>query len=288
MKITNKQNLPDALVSAIISDDYHRGDCEASTTQLISPPRKVELERLHSDQIEEDASDRIWLLMGKVAHGIIERAGSAGLQEQRLFAEIEGWRISGSFDHLALDSGTLSDFKVTSAYSVKNAADKVEWAQQLNIYAYLAQEHGLPIEKLQIVAIMRDWSKREAARDEFGTYPKQQVAVITIPLWPRDRTLAFLRERVRMHQAARVELPLCSKEDRWQRDDQWALMKKGLKRAVKLYLDRDEAEAAAAKDPDKLYVEARPGQSVRCQEYCSVSKFCSQYQNEIAANAAAA
>ncbi len=280
MRLTNKLNLPDAIVSAIANDDYTRGDAALSVTQLISPPQLVALVKRHENEIEEDAADRIWLLLGKIAHGILERAQSTALREQRLYTTIDGMRISGSFDHLSLTDGVLSDFKVTSTWAVKNSMDKHEWVEQLNCYAYLCAEAGLTVNKLQIVAICRDWSKREAARDDSGLYPKHQVAVIGMPLWPSEQTFEFIRERVRMHRAAEQQLPQCSREDRWQRSDTWAVMKEGNKRAMRVCLSVEEAEAIAAGN-SKLAVVHRPGEPIRCQEYCSVSKFCDQYQSEL-------
>jgi hypothetical protein len=96
--------LPEAVYNAVRADDYTRGECDLSVTQLISPPRIVELRRRHEQELEEDASDRIWLLIGKVAHGILERAAPSGaaFTEERLFIDIDGWRISGAFDSLVL------------------------------------------------------------------------------------------------------------------------------------------------------------------------------------------
>ncbi len=54
-------------------------------------------------------------------------------------------------------------------------------------------------------------------------------------------------------------------------------MKKGGKRAVKLYDTELEAQSHAAQDKS-LFVETRPGQSVRCEAYCRVAAFCSQRQ----------
>lgn len=277
MKITNKLNLPDALVAAITNDDYTRGDSDISVTQLIAPPRKVELERLHADEIVEDAADRIWLLMGKVAHGILERAASTGVRETRLFSEIGGMRISGAFDHLSLEDGVLSDYKVTSVWSVKNASEKSEWEEQLNAYAYLAAEAGYKVNGLRIVAICRDWRLGDAAKYEQEGYPQHQVAVLPQKLWNLGKTYDWLLSRVTLHREARTELPECSGEERWQKAGGYALMKPGGKRAVRVYATLEEAEAVARATKD-LTVVHRPGTSMRCENYCSVAQFCTQYQ----------
>lgn len=245
MKITNKLGLPDALVAAITNDDYTRGDADLSVTQLIAPPRQVELMRQHADDIEEDAADRIWLLMGKVAHGILERAQSTAIREQRMFADIGGMRISGAFDHLSLEDGALSDYKTCSVWQVKHAHEKPEWEQQLNCYAYLATAIGYAVKELRIVAICRDWLKSSAEKYADEGYPQHQVAVVRIPLWSYAQQLTFLRERVQLHQQAREQLPLCTAEERWERYNARA------KRTI----------------------------STRCESYCAVSRWCAQAIN---------
>lgn len=280
MKITNQLGLPDAIVQAIVNDDYHRGECELSVTQLIAPPRQVELMRQHENEIEEDAADRIWLLMGKIAHGILEKAETdeSALTEERLFVDIDGWRVSGAFDHLTVsqhgdDTWKLSDYKVTSVWSAKNAASKGEWIQQLNSYAYMLRQHSFVVSELEIVAICRDWRKADAFKHAADGYPQHQVAVIKLPLWPSRVTREFMEERVRLHRAARETLPFCTDEERWKRNESWALMKDGRKTAVRVFTSAGDAFAAAKADP-KLRVEKRSGVATRCQDYCSVRTFC--------------
>ena len=74
MQIANRANLPDAIVQAVINDPYDAGGCNISVTGLIGPPRIRMLSRAHWDKLQEDASDRIWALVGRIGHGILERA----------------------------------------------------------------------------------------------------------------------------------------------------------------------------------------------------------------------
>jgi hypothetical protein len=278
MKLTNKLGLPDALVAAVANDDYTRGDADISVTQLIAPPQKVELERRHADELVEDAADRIWLLMGKVAHGILERAASTGVRETRLFSEIAGVKISGAFDHLSLEDGVLSDYKVTSVWSVKNAGEKGEWEQQLNAYAYLAAEAGYKVQALRIVAICRDWRMGDAAKYADDGYPQQQVAVLPQKLWNLGKTYDWLLERVTLHREAREgSLHECSAEERWEKPGGWALMKPGATRATRVLANEADARKLAAATKD-MQVVFRPGVSVRCESYCAAAPFCSQFQ----------
>jgi hypothetical protein len=58
----------------------------------------------------------------------------------------------------------------------------VEWEQQLNIYAWLVEKvRKVKVLDLGIVAIVRDWSRRDAANRE--GYPEAPVKSIAIPLW---------------------------------------------------------------------------------------------------------
>ena len=274
-RITNHSNLPQPLVDAVKNDSYDgpRDANSISVTTLLKPPRVTALEQRHKDDIEEDASDRIWSLMGQVVHGILERADSTGVAERRLTLEVEGWTVSGAMDRYM--DGVLQDYKVVTAYKFKDGGVPLEYEQQLNIYAEILRSHGQPVQRMEIVGILRDWSKLEARRDE--DYPQSQVVVRRVPMWHPEDAKRFIRERVILHKQARATLPECSGEERWARPTKYAVMKEGGARAVKLYDSATDAEAHARTNPKLLRVEYRPGESVRCSAYCAVSKFCEQY-----------
>jgi hypothetical protein len=277
MKLTNKLDLPQAIVDAVRNDGYTKGDATISVTGLLRPPRLAVLEKKHDAEIEEDAADRIWSLLGQAIHMIMERANRVGIAERRLSMEIEGWTVSGAQD-LYDEAGALSDYKVSTVWKLIKG-DMIEWERQLNMYAVLLRHHGYQVKKLQVIAILRDWSKGEADRDPL--YPQAQVVNIDIKLWEPEVALRFMRDRVILHKQAQVRLPECSAEDRWARPNVWAVMKSGRKTAVKLYSNEDEARAHAGFDKD-LTVVLRPGESVRCKSYCRVAKFCTQYQSSLA------
>jgi hypothetical protein len=276
MKITNHADLPQAIVDAITHDGYSKGDAHISVTGLLRPPRLAVLEKCHEDDIVEDASDRIWSLIGQSIHTILERANRVAVAERRLSIVVEGWKVSGGMD-IYEEKGILSDYKVTSVWKLIKG-DLSEWEEQLNLYAVILRQHGHEVTKMQIITILRDWSKREAERD--AKYPQSQVITIDIPVWEHDKAAAFMKDRVILHKQAQVSLPECTKEDRWAQDDVYAVMKPGRKSAVKLYNNAKDAKIHA--DCERgLYVTHRVGQSVRCKSYCRVAQFCSQYQNEL-------
>lgn len=273
--ITNKHGLPEALVKAVQNDPYSAGHSDISVTKLIDSPQRRQLLMQHVASIEEDVSERIWSLLGQAVHHILERAGTDTMVEERLYAEVEGWKLSGQFDRLHLASKTLSDYKVTTTYKAKGDDN---WTRQLNVLRWLAFQNGLIVDHLEIVAIFRDFRKSEAERNP--EYPQQAVKVIPIPVWPLDETEAYIRERVMLHQVAQAGRPswgmaTCTDEERWYTGDKWALMKPGSKRALRV-LDEKPTEV-----PDGLVLEHRPGIYRRCEQYCEVAKWCPQWQDTL-------
>lgn len=277
MQLTNVSGLPEPIVRAIANDGYSRGTARISVTQLIAPPRQVALMRTHWDDLDEDAGDRIFSLLGQAVHEILRRADMEALTERRLSVTVEGWEVSGAFDRLVFTpQGKMQDYKVTSVWAVRDGA-KREWCEQLNTYAHLAREHGYAVDALEVVAILRDWSKLRAQRE--ADYPAQQVVVIPIELWPPERAAAFLADRVRAHQAAETALPACTDEETWRRPDVWAVMKDGRKSAVRLCETEADARALAG-DTKGMSVVLRKGEAIRCQSYCAVARFCDQFLSE--------
>lgn len=291
MKLTNKHGIPETIVRAIADDEYDRGDSVLSVTQIISPPRIVLLQDLNKDNLESDVIDRVPSLLGTAVHKIIEK-GAKDLPnhiiEERLFATINGWKISGAVD-LQIDNGdgtwAINDYKVTSVYSV--LSDKPEWEQQLNCYAYLARlAHGRNITSLKIIAILRDWQRKQA--EIKADYPQGQIAVVDIPVWTPEQQEAYVTGRVALHQAARKavdtgsDLDYCTDQERWVRGESWALVKEGRKSAVRLYDNETEANEAAAAAGNGHSVQHRPGSAIRCAgNYCLVSAWCRQWQEEL-------
>ena len=288
MQITNRFNLPETLVRAVMNDEYDKGDSRMSVTQLISPPRVVQLQAANAGNLQQDVVDRIPALLGTAVHKIVEK-GSANLPghvvEERMFAEVDGWRISGAVD-LQIDNGdgtwSINDYKVTGTYSVQ--ADKPEWEQQLNCYAWLAyKNYGRRVTRLQIVAILRDWMRKQA--EISPGYPQSQVVMVDVPLWTVEEQEAFIRARVAIHQSAQssvdsgLSLVYCTDEERWLRGEVWALMKEGRKSAVKLYDNKEDAGRASGEAGAGHYVVHRPGNYVRCAgNYCLVASWCRQWQ----------
>jgi hypothetical protein len=277
MKLTNNHNLPEAIVAAIMNDSYTKGDADISVTELLSPPQLRHLKLKHYEELSEDVSDRIWSLLGQSVHTIIERASLAlpnVLTEVTVTSGYGGWKLKGQIDNVVLSDSHLFDFKVTSAWKVKGGVVPSDWEKQTNTYRrLLIKEKGLIVNRMSVLAVLRDWSRNEAARSP--DYPQSQVKLLDVPLWSEEEADAFINQRIAMHQA---EVPaLCTDEDRWTKPEKWAVMKRGNIRAVKLFDDPIEAQALAG-TASNLYVEHRPGEAVRCQSWCPVSEFCQQWR----------
>lgn len=285
MELTNKYGLPQPVVKALTRDNYSRGKSNRSVTQLIDSPRVRILRKEHDHQLTEDVSEKLWAVLGQAVHRMFEDATDENhTSEERLFLDIEGWTISGAIDLQKKDDGTivLTDYKTTSVWAV--IFGKVEWQYQLNSYASLVRRaKGEKVTGLKVIAIMRDWSARDA---EFKSdYPKAPILEIDVPLWTEGEQDAYLDGRVRIHQQAEFdrligsELPECSDEERWAKKPSWAVMKKGGKRAFKVFDNPEGAHALAAEKGKDYEVVFRRGENTRCEaDWCRVSSFCSQFK----------
>jgi hypothetical protein len=285
LKITNNHGLPKTIINAIERDDYRKGNSRISITGLLKPPRIGLLYSKHAPNIEKDVADHIFALLGKGIHKILEMGGDEQhIPEERLFAEVRSWRISGQIDLQKLETGSVKivDYKTTTAWAVMHG--KMEWIQQLNAYRYLleaATEHR--VSELAICAIIRDWSRHQAGAS--NQYPQGPMVMVPIPLWSQDEAAKFIDERVRIHQEAQAlwdmgqEPPECTDEERWMRTASYAVRKQGNKRATKTFDNALDATKMAKELGSEFFVETRKGEPIRCTgDYCSVSKWCSQYR----------
>jgi hypothetical protein len=292
MKFTNKFNLPQTFVNVIHRPTYSKGKAHISATEIINSPRIVQLKKKYWDEIEQDASEMVWSLFGSAVHNILEHGkGDNHVVEERLHLEFEGWRISGAIDLQEVEPNgtiTISDYKVTGAWAVMNEKD--DWHRQLNIYAWMVEKvKKVPVGKLQIIAIIRDWSARDAQTKE--NYPNSPVATIDIPLWTFEEREKFMTKRIYEHGTALFEmetdgdLPECTAEEMWEKKTSYALKKDGNVRAKSVHETQEAAEEAlvkalgTAKKNEGFSIEIRQGERTRCNSYCQVAPFCNQYQN---------
>jgi hypothetical protein len=308
--LTNKHNIPPPIYRAISNDSYSKGWADYSVTELLKPTRAATLEREHDDEIENDAMDYVWNVFGKAVHNIMEQGSEdsdSEKSEMRLFAKINGKTVSGQIDYMSrkqysnrgkkLDwsSWTLWDYKVTSVWTLIYAKDEArpEWVTQLNDYRLLAEKNWGSVDQLFVAVLLRDWSQgeltRRIKRNDVGNYPLHPLVVVPIPLLDLDAVEASMTKRMNRILAVRstpdMELPLCTAEERWEQPTKYAVMKKGNKKATKLFDDIIVANEFINKIPlqsarRNSYVETRQGISSRCERYCNAAPFCSQWKAE--------
>lgn len=354
--MTNKNNLNEAIVRAV-QRDWYSGTGEErdySVTQLLNPVRIVHLMKRHKSEIQEDVSDKLWLLMGSAMHAILERANENDVEFQILsrtrnffnyihenpnmndeeimksFSEMvfgggktkhiidliremtndrylvekrfsyitkSGKSITGGIDLYDKKYKSLQDWKLTSVYTWiyrnRKGGRKDDWTKQLNMYRFLMEKNGYPVDELQINLIFRDHQKSSAKYDR--NYPSE-VETVDIPIYGLDVVDAMIEEKTSeleyYKDKPESELPICTAEERWQGQDTWAVMKKGNKNATKVVFSwstaddfvKAEAEKAAmkSKDYDATYkktlalytITKRQAEPKRCLDYCPVKDFC--------------
>jgi hypothetical protein len=273
--ITNKFNVPDVLLRAARNDKYTKGDADVSVTELIDAPQISVLRTRHRGELEADVSDRVWALLGTAVHSLLDHASEQSLTEERLYLNAGGWKISGGIDVQRQDENglTIADYKVTTALAVIKG--KTSWENQLNCYAYLVWKNkGIPVHKLEICAIIRDWSRTKARVEP--DYPSNPVVVLPIPLWSVQDQELYILGRVHLHQMAREGVMSCSDEERWANGEAWACQKEGAKKASRVFDNQKEAESYA--ETRGLVVVRREPTYTRCQgDYCGVNRWCKQW-----------
>ena len=284
MKITNKQKLPAAFVQ-MARRDYITKPNEYRVTSLLKGMRETILERRYHKQIEQDVSDMIWLLFGTAVHSILERQeeGAEEIKEERLKVPISGYVLSGQFDLYCGKAKKITDYKTCSVWKIV-FGDYSDWHRQLLIYAWMMRSYGFPVEWGEVVALMKDHSKRDAKYK--ADYPKHPVKVIRFKFTEEDfrgidnwLDLKFA-EIARCEKLPDDQLPLCTPEERFNSGDKYAVMKKGRKTALRVLDSQEDAEKWMEQNGKGDYIELREGEDKKCEDYCSVNQFCNYYQEK--------
>lgn len=271
-----------------MSDSYDAptDEKEIPCSRLIGPTRITILSKRHSDEIVKDVSEEIWSLLGQSVHYILGKQETANVTtEHRIKVPLNGYVVTGKPDYFDHSIGHLKDFKVTSAYKVvfgKKDGFK-SWTEQLNVYAWLLRKTGKKVRNISIVAILRDWQEREAKRSE--DYPNIQIQEIPIELWSIEFQEEFISQRLEALTNAEglidEELPVCTPDERWMTPTTYAVYKNGNKRAARVLKTRAEAYDYTIKEHiTNGRVEERLGEDRRCEQYCSVSSFCSYWKGK--------
>ena len=284
MKITNKLGLPDMLVRAV-QKEYTYREKRYSITSLLDPDRVLMLKRRYNDEIEQDISECIWMLFGTVTHYALE-TGIEVKENEYVEEHLEhtfnnGYILSGIVDHVY---DYIDDYKTTSVWTVIYGSNNEHWKKQLQMGAYLHyKKHGKWIDKGRIIAILKDWNKREA-QNNFD-YPDLPVRVIDFDLGTPEEIEEWILNRFKqiekLEQMKDSELPLCTMEERFNKGDKYAVKKKANKKATKVHDTLEEARKHLVnlemKYPGIYEIEERKGEDTKCLSYCSCNKQCPYY-----------
>ncbi len=284
MIITNNKGLPQAFVE-MARRDSEPVPGEYRVTSLLKGIRESILERRHHSEIESDVSDMIWLLFGTAVHGILEsqEEGADEIKETRLKMDMAERVLSGQFDLYNATTRTITDYKTASVWKIifGNFGD---WRKQLLVYAYMLRNIGFEVEHGEIVALLKDHSKRDAKFKP--DYPRLPVEKVTFDFSAGDfhEIEDWLTERLEAIKAAEAlpddELPVCTLEERFNSGDRYAVMAKGKKRALRVLDTLEEAEAWKTGNGGDT-IETRPGEDKKCAEYCDACEFCNYYHENV-------
>lgn len=293
------RDLPEIYCELIENRLYKPNPNHLSVTDLINPPliKHLKIKYWDNDRLEVKASEFLWMIMGIAGHKVFEESGLAKRvtdcinriitgnyslgealkeiktvvlnqpTEKKLEIEVNGTKIKGRLDFR--EFGVIRDFKFTSVWSFVHGV-KEEWIKQLNVYAFMCKKLGLPVNKLIVEAILRDWSLPKTYRD--NNYPKIPFVSFDITLWDIKDQYDYIADRVNVYKQPPKE---CTPEEKWQKNTTYAVKKPKTKRAVRVFDTEDEANQYIKDHPDKTYeLEVRPGECTRCKLYCPVRKVC--------------
>lgn len=309
-------------------DMSNRPENVISCTELIDAPKAKILNFRHRESVETDVSDNFWILDGRAIHYAVEmsnmKGGEERLSEERIFIQItcngdvssqtlnKGERVVGAkwynsddlfvsvkFDNYDSKEMVIEDYKRTQVWEVVFGL-KPERMKQLNIGAYALKLLGFNVKLLRSVLLLKSWEKKKYEEDvrkskQYGNdpiYPPIPYAEYEEKPWNDEGVLRFIKARADLHIAARAvsddQIPPCTEEERWYSGESFAVMKKGNKKATKVFRVENctpkEAELAAVRyietqSNGNFFIEHRPGENKRCEGYCPANIYCNFYKS---------
>lgn len=288
MKITNKYNLPQALVDLIKNSQFgHTEKCYSATT-ILNPTRFIILNRRHNDEIEIDASQCINQVLGTATHSLIEKFDKTGFAEIYLKEEIrDGYFLTGKCDLYDEVNFALVDYKTANVWKIK-FSDFDDWRRQGLIYAWLLIKKGHYVERIRFHALLKDWTAREKRladmKGEF--YPESQVYTYELKITSADliEIEKFIRnkfdELIEAEKLNDNDLLDCGKKDTWYTGDKFAVYGTNKNKAMRVFDTYEEANDYL-NNKGGVEIVARKGEYRRCQDYCECCKFCKYYKERM-------
>lgn len=241
MRYTNTLRLPKAFERAVAADTYSQGAADISVTSLIGPAQLRTLRRRHEDHLVEDVSERVWSLLGKLCHGLLEqaagweapgaalakihelifdssksaeervtsvrevllahRADTADIIERRLYADHSGYRISGQVDMLLEDEGI---------WGIGDWKLTSVWTWIYGGRHEWEQQLNVYRWLAKLNGYDAKWLRiyaifrdwRETETTTNTDYPPRPIMVMEIPMWSDAEVDLFVGRRVEQHKLA--------------------------------------------------------------------------------------
>jgi hypothetical protein len=225
------------------------------------------------------------MLFGTVTHYALETGiecrENEYVEEHLEYTFPSGYTLSGIIDHV---EDYIDDYKTTSVWTVIYGSNNEHWKKQLQMGAYLHyKEHGNWIGKGRIIAILKDFNKKDSLTKD--NYPKLPVQVINFDLGTPEEVEEWIVKRFKrieyLEKLSDLDLPLCSMEERFNSGTKYAVKKKVWKKAFRVFDTLDEARELLIeleqKYPGEYEIEERIGEDKKCKEYCNCCQFCPYY-----------
>ena len=300
MKVTNIYDLPQALVDAI-STEKHNKDGEYSATTLLKGTCETLLTKRHWDEILVDASESIWQIFGTAVHSIFEAQKDNTFKEEFFSVDVSKSKVTGRVDSYDLENEIIVDWKTASVWKVIKQ-DFTDWKRQGLIYSWLIKKCGMNVKKCRFIALLKDQTMGEAKK-RLRSNPNISLSIFTperpidceyppfpIAIYEFDVTADDLADIENFIEAKVKELEFydltpdenlnpCTPEERWTTPEKWAHMKEGRKSAIKLYDSEEEANKVELKKDE--YIEHRPGENKKCDNYCNCREWCPLFKKEV-------
>jgi len=320
-QFTNRSNIPLSLAVWLCDDDYDHSDDPntISATSLLKPMRSIVLARQNMNLNKiGDIESLIASRMGTALHTAIENTWKNAKKvteiltalgynetviknilinpakeeisidsicvymERRSTKQVGKFKITGKFDFVI--DGALEDFKSTKVYGYLMGSNNLNYILQGSIYRWLNPDI-ITNDIMSIQYIFTDWNLLESRKNP--KYPPKQVAEKKLNLLTINATETFVKDRVaeitRLESLPQSELPVCTSEELWRKDDVFKYYKDPLKktRSTKNYKNYNEALDRQVADGNVGTVDTFKGQVVRCK-YCDVIGICDQAKQLVA------
>lgn len=267
--VTNKQNLPQALVNLVTEKlpIEHR----YSVTELLGSTREILLNRKYASQIDTDVSEVISALFGSAVHKLLEEADSVNA-EVKMEVQIGEDTLVGIADKITEDA--IEDYKTCSTSKImKN--DFADWRDQGLTYAWMhLQLTGEIKRKLRFYGLMKDWSKLKSVN--ITNYPASPLYTWQYEISDSDYDYIEKKIKNKIKDIKSGNMSKCTDAERWYTGDKYAVYKNvGDKRAALVADTEQEAHDFITNKCDGAgEIQVRKGESLKCKYYCRVSKFC--------------